>query len=128
VTHHDAPGGGEHGGKVDLDAAPLVGLAFGGARCRRRARWRAPAEAQIRLPAVPLCAAADEAAPDAIAEDRARRRVGDRRPQHEAGDRIVAILDADGKTRSIGPQHAGERAEQDRRLEESDAQVGRQFA
>ena len=97
MTHHDAPGGGEHGGKVDLDAAPLVGLAFGERDVVDVLVGAHQREAQIRLPAVPLCAAADEAAPDAIAEDRAGARVGDRRPQHEAGDRIVAILDADGK-------------------------------
>src|SRR5208283_2628029 len=85
-------------------------------------------KAQIRLARVALGVADDETPPDPVAQERAGARVKYRRPQHEARDGVVPVTDAEREIARKTPQHTGEGAEQDRGLEQSDAEISRQLA
>ena len=70
--------------EIALDAALLVGLARGQRNVIDVLVDAHQREAQIRLPRVAVGVAADETPPDPVAQKRARARVEDRRPHHEA--------------------------------------------
>src|ERR1700733_5959100 len=82
---------------------------------------------QIRLARVALRVAADEAAAHPVAEQRARARIENRRPHHEAGNGIVPVGDAKNEVVRQPPENARETEEQNRRLQQPDGEVGRQL-
>src|SRR5450756_2789311 len=84
-------------------------------------------KAQIRFTRVTLRVAADEISPDPVAHKGAANRVDNRRPHHETWDGIVPIADTETEVAGKTPQYAGESAEQDRSLQQSDAEIGRQL-
>src|SRR3984885_13314960 len=82
---------------------------------------------QIRLARVALRIAADEAAAPPVAEQRARARIENRRPHHEAGNGIVPVGDAKNEAVRQTPENARETEEQYRRLQQPNGEVGRQL-
>src|ERR1039457_880905 len=84
-------------------------------------------KAQIGFTRVAIRIAADEISPDPVAHKGAAASVDNRRPHHETRDRIVPVAETKIEVAGKIPQYAGESAEQDCRLQQSDAEIGRQI-
>src|SRR5271156_1526870 len=82
---------------------------------------------QIRFARIALRVASDEAAAHPVAEQRARARIDNRRPHHEAGNGIVPVGDAKNEVVRQTPENTCETEEQYRRLQQPDGEVGRQL-
>src|SRR3984893_1434431 len=111
VTPDDAAGRSEHIAKMQFDAAFLVRLTLRQRNVIDVLVDSHQRKAQIGLARVALRAATDEASTDPVAEKRARARIGDRRPHHEAWDRIVPVADPENEVVRQYPEHARERKE-----------------
>ena len=113
--------------KADLDTAFLVG--FAAEQCHRidmlvEAHHR---EAQVRLALIAFGIALDERPAHPIADQRGGARIDDRCPNHIARNIEAAPADIEDEAGRQGPQHADEAHKQDRRLEQADAEIGREL-
>ena len=128
MTEHDAPGRGQDAAEVQLDAAFLVRLARGEGDLIHMLVDPDEGESQVRLARIAFGVAVDQAAAHPVAHERPGAGVQDRGPYHEARNGVVVIADADGEIARQDPQYPGEGAEQYRCLQQTDPEVGRQFA
>src|ERR1700722_3593691 len=117
----------EHIVEMQLDAAFLVRLPLGQRNVVDMLVDAHQRKTQIRFTRVTLRIAADEADAHPVAEQRTRARIEDRRPHHEAGDRVVPVSDAKNEVVRQTPENARETEEQYRRLQQLDGEVGRQL-
>ena len=123
----DPPHRGERAFEIDADAPLLVGFA---ARQRDGIDMLVDAhqpEAQVGLARIALGVLCDEAPAHPVAQKRRRARIEEGGPDHVAGDGEVVAPDMEGEAARQRPQHADEGDEQDRGLEQADAEIGRKL-
>jgi hypothetical protein len=85
-------------------------------------------KAQVGFARIAFGVAIDQRCADPVAHQRTGRRVQDGSPHHEAGYREDVAGDVEGEVARQHPQHAAEGDQQDQRLQQADAEVGRQLA
>src|SRR5450631_9257 len=117
MAQHDSASRGEHVDEMQFDAPLFIRLTL-------RQRYfidmlidSHEREAQIGLARVALRVAVDETSPNPIAHKRSRAGIEDGSPDHKSGDRIVLVAEAQREIARKHPEHPGEGAEQDRRLQ-----------
>src|SRR6185312_2352689 len=125
---HDALRRLQRVGEVELYAPPLIRLARGERYAIEMLVDAHEREAQVRLPGIALRVAVDEAAADPIRDERARRRIDNRRPEHEAGDDVIVSFDLQVEVPGDHPQEPGESHEQGRGLQQLNAEIRRELA
>src|ERR1700692_779317 len=91
MTHNDAARRCEHIAKMQVDAAFLVRLTFRQGNVSDVFVDPHQRKSQVGLARVTLRGAANETSPDPIAQQRPCARIGDRRPYHEAWNRVITV-------------------------------------
>ena len=81
-------------------------------------------EPQVRLARVALGVTPDQVAADPVAQQGSGASVEDAGPHHVTGDRNHPAGDVEGEVRRQRPKHAHEGDEQDRGLQQADAEIG----
>jgi hypothetical protein len=84
-------------------------------------------EPDVGLARVPYGVPLDEVAADPIAQQRRRSGIHDGRPYHVAGDGELRAADVEDEIIRQRPKHVDERREQNRSLQQSDAEICREL-
>ncbi len=114
-------------GHFDLDAPRFVRFAGGEGDRVDMLIDANQGEPQVGLARISCGVPLDEAASHPIAEQRGRTGIHDGRPHHVARNRELPARDLKNEIIRQRPEHADERREQNRRLQQSDAEIGREL-